>query len=104
MEDAIPNVRTAFFEAASSPSWLEHCFHRYCIPGELVRTHLSAHVSRPPHCQISLANRDISPACLQEDVPSLSDVDLCVGPSDSQHSDVTVRLFESDTRVSERAR
>ena len=57
-----------FSDAVSSPSWLEHCFHLdhwmqefpngcYSIPGVLGHTYLSAHFSRPPHCQISLADR-----------------------------------------------
>ena len=60
-----------FLTAVPFLSWLEHYSHLdhwmqefpnvcYCTQGALVRTRLSAHVSRPPHCQISLAKRDIS--------------------------------------------
>ena len=50
----------------------------YCTPGAFVHVRLSAHISRLPHYQISLAKRDISLACLRENVPSPSDADLCV--------------------------
>ena len=39
-------------------SWM--CKKQTSVFHALVHTRLSAHVSRPPHCQISLANSDIS--------------------------------------------
>ena len=51
----------------------------YCIPGVLVHTRFPAHVSMPPHCQISRANKDIS-------LTSLSDADLCVEQLGQKHS------------------
>ena len=84
----------------------------YCIPGVLVHTHLSGHISRPPHCAISLANRDISHDCkkmyqiFQTLILALNDSTeaFATGSSANQHNDATVRFFESDTRVIERAR
>ena len=74
-----------------------------------LRARLCQH-SRPPHCLISFANWDIS--LLQESFPirtltlawNDSTEAFTTGSSASQHSDVTVRLFESDTRMVEPAR
>ena len=58
-------------DAVPSLAWFEHYFHLnhwmqefpnvcYCTQGALVHMRVSAHVSRPPYCQISLATMDIS--------------------------------------------
>ena len=83
----------------------------YCIPIVLVHTRFSAHVSKPPHCQISLA-RSRSHDCKKmfQVFQTLtfawnnSTGAFATGSSVIQRSDVIVRLFEGDTRVIERAR
>ena len=78
------------------------------IPNVLVHTRLSAHASRPPHLQTQISRSHDCKNMFQ----SLSDVDLCTEQLDRsirnlvlfQSTQVTVRLFESDTRVIERAR
>ena len=87
-------------------SWFEHYFHLdhwmqefpnvwYCTPGALVHMRLAARVSRLPHCQISLAERDISLAWLRENVPSPSDADLCVEQLDQS---IRIEVFCQSTQ------
>ena len=106
------------------PSWFEHCFHLdhwmqdfpngcYCIPGALVHMRLSAHALRPPQCQISFATRDSRSHVCEKMFQVFQTLTFAwnnsteafaSGSSASQHSDVTVRFFESDTLIIERAR
>ena len=83
----------------------------YRIPGVLVRTRLSAHVSKPPHFRFLQRGISRSHECekMFQVLQTLtfawnnSTTTFALGSSASEHSDVTIRFFESDTRVIERA-
>ena len=124
MENSIPTRRRHLSDAVSFPSRLEHCFHfdlgcksfqtcvtvfqvyvftrvfQHMFQGLLiVRPHLQTGISRSHDCKKMFQIFQTLTVAWNNSTNAVA-----TGSSASQHSDVTVRLFESDTRGIERAR